>query len=332
MSARPEDVVIVGAGIAGLALGRALRARGIDPLIVDRSPQPPQQGTARAAWMIRTDVGDAAFEPLIRRGAELWRAGALGSFRRIGGFLLGQGEADDVSVHVPSAKGRGEFRPDDGIVDAASALLALRPPPSRFRGGVAIGALSRDRGEIVATTRDGALRASVLVNAAGAWAGEIGGIPVRPLKRHLAILSGANVPADAPWVWDVREGFYFRPHEAGLLTCACDEIDSAPGDASVDPEAIARIRELAARLQPGLGSLKVAASWAGQRCFAPDRRLVAGWDERLPGVFHLAGLGGHGITIAPALAELAAEAIARGITAPLPPALEPFAPARFAAP
>lgn len=324
-----KDILIVGGGIAGLSLARALRLRGLDPLVIDGSPAPPRQATARSAWMIRTDSEDPEIAALAEAGGVAWRSGRLGQFRASGCFLVGRGERDDVAEHVEAARGRGEWRSQDGIVEPSSALLALRPPPGRFVGGFPVDELRRERGGIVARGPRGELHAAIVVNAAGSRAAAIGRLPLRALKRHLVISSCRQVPAGAPFVWDVREHFYFRPHELGLMMCACDEIESLPGDHAIDPAAIACVVRTAERLQPGLGEHRVLAAWAGQRVFAADGRFVAGWDRREPGLFHLAALGGHGITVAPALAELAAEAIMRGPEAMPEPGLAPWDPMRL---
>ena len=49
--------------------------------------------------------------------------------------------------------------------------------------------------------------------------------------------------------------------------------------------------------------------WVGQRTFAPDRLPVLGFDARRPCLFHVAALGGHGVTLSHAVGALAAAAI-----------------------
>lgn len=46
--------------------------------------------------------------------------------------------------------------------------------------------------------------------------------------------------------------------------------------------------------------------WAGLRSFVADRSPVAGYDTQAEGFFWLAGQGGYGIQMAPALARTAA--------------------------
>jgi D-arginine dehydrogenase len=48
------------------------------------------------------------------------------------------------------------------------------------------------------------------------------------------------------------------------------------------------------------------------RTFAPDELFVVGPDPRLTGLYWVAGMGGHGITCAPVIGNLAADWIAEG--------------------
>ncbi len=53
----------------------------------------------------------------------------------------------------------------------------------------------------------------------------------------------------------------------------------------------------------------MARLWCGLRTFAPDRRFVLGPDPVRPGLFWVAGLGGHGMTSGLAVGQLAADLI-----------------------
>src|SRR5690606_23219434 len=97
-------------------------------------------------------------------------------------------------------------------------------------------------------------------------------------------------------VWHGREGLYFRPESGGLLMSVCEETQAEPGDYREDPARLEELAEKLERLQPGLADISIRTSWVGQRTFAPDRNFVIGFDPREAGLFHVCGLGGHGIT------------------------------------
>jgi glycine/D-amino acid oxidase-like deaminating enzyme len=175
---------------------------------------------------------------------------------------------------------------------------------------------------IVVRTPRGELEAEVLVNAAGAWAGEVGSVPLTPTNRHVFVtepLEGID-PA-WPFVWDVKAGLYFRPELGGLLLCPCDETPAAPGAYQEDPGLAELLQGRVRALQPGLPPYRIAYRWVGQRSFSSDRNLLLGFDPREPRLFHVAGLGGHGVTLSFALGRLAARLLLEG--APCPPEFHP---------
>jgi glycine/D-amino acid oxidase-like deaminating enzyme len=265
----------------------------------------------------------------VRAGAELHRSGTLAPFRRTGGFRVGEGLGDeDVSLHVPIARGRGVFQPDDGVVDVAR-LLATFLSGARVRTEAAVAAIERHRDELRVVLASGeSIRARVVVNAAGAWAGVLGGLPLEPRKRHVFLSTPRQAPESWPWTWDEDAGLYFRSERGALLLCGCDERAGEPGDNAVEPAAQDELLAKVERFQPGLLPLGIATSWAGQRTFAPDGRFVIGWDPRVDGLFWVAGLGGHGVTASPAIGAFAADLIARGPSHP-PRSAELLSPARL---
>jgi glycine/D-amino acid oxidase-like deaminating enzyme len=159
------------------------------------------------------------------------------------------------------------------------------------------------------------------VNAAGAWAQEVGRVaggldlPLRPLRRHLAWSAGP-FPPGLPWAWWADRPFYVRPESGGALLCPCDEGAVAPPargcQTETDAAVLAALAALARELAPGLGAAAFARSWSGLRTFAPDRRFVLGPDPRNPRLHWAAGLGGHGMTSGLAVGRLVAEGILGG--------------------
>jgi D-arginine dehydrogenase len=162
-------------------------------------------------------------------------------------------------------------------------------------------------------TRAGEFEAPVLVNATGAWADAVarqaGVAPVglQPMRR-----TAVTLPAPAgvdirswPLVIDIDEQFYFKPDAGQLLLSPANEDPMDPCDAAPDEMdvAIAVDRFETATTLP---VRKLNHRWAGLRSFVADRSPVAGFDAAADGFFWLAGQGGYGIQMAPALARAAA--------------------------
>jgi len=213
------------------------------------------------------------------------------------------------------------FCPTDGVVDIAMLLdVYLR---GAREGGTEI-LLGEEVQEVVVEggrvagvrTKVGTIRTRTVVNAAGAWAGDLARragarpIPLRPLRRHLVYTGPMDrVSRRWPYVWDVTHEIYFRPESEGLLLCPCDEDECEPRLPEADAAAVDLLHAKLSKHLPALSDIPVARSWAGLRVFAPDARFVIGPDPQLPGFFWAAGLGGHGVTASDAVGSLAADFI-----------------------
>ena len=346
-------IIIVGGGFAGVATAwHLVRSGPIPVVILERDLSWGQQSSGRNAGMIRTLIPRESVQRMALSSAAHIAAPPSdlpveGVFRKTGGIILGSGahvsrlrlaaersraagreviELEHLPKEVAGWVNDGDFEaafltPDDGVVDIHELLRGyLKGALARgaeFRGGVEVTDLLIEDGEVrgVQTNR-GPMEGKAVVNAAGAWAAEVGArgaaeeFGLEPRRRHLH--STGPVPGvhpDLPFVWNDTEGYYFRPESGGFLLSGCDETTLPPGDPPVDPEAE---DQLAAKLlshAPALADLPVRKRWAGLRTFAKDGLPILRWDPVLPGLFWLAALGGHGVTLSYAAAQEAAAAI-----------------------
>jgi len=233
----------------------------------------------------------------------------------------------------------------DGVLDVSAILAGF------LHGAQAAGAQLRPITRALELVResDGSVRglrvlapgsgaaeeiaADAVLLAGGAWAAEpaaASGLPLRlrPMRRHIRLTAPiAGVPADGPLVWIVGDEFYFRPCAGGLLTSACDESESEPGEGErADPAVERQISDKTARWLPEFAGAATARFWAAMRTFAADHRFVLGPDPRAAGLHWAAALGGHGITCGPEAGRIAAAAAAGAAPHPL---AEAFLPARL---
>ena len=193
----------------------------------------------------------------------------------------------------------------------------------KARGGMVstsaqVTALERDQGGWRITAGHESLRAELIVNAAGAWAGQMAALAgaqsvgLQPLKRTACLLDPPpGCRSDSwPMLLDVDEQFYLKPDAGKLLLSPADETPTAPCDAQPDEMDLAVAVD---RLESAttLCVTRLAAKWAGLRSFVADRTPVVGYDATQPSFFWLAALGGYGIQTAPALSRLAASLVLR---------------------
>lgn len=351
------DFLIVGAGIAGASIGYWL-APHARVILLERESQPGYHSTGRSAALFMESYGTAQvraltmtsrafFEqppagfsehPLLApRGAlivarhgeqalldEHWRilqavtprAAKLDAEaarrrlpvlrpERVLGAVL-EPDAADMDVH---AIHQGYLR---GIRRAGGRLVCGAEPDSIERVG--------DRWQVIAG--DARYEASVLVNAAGAWADAVAalagvrGIGIEARRRSAFVF---EPPADLeiehwPMAIGAAEDWYLKPDARMLLGSPANADPVPPQD--VQPEefdialAIHRIEEMTT-----LSIRRPARTWAGLRSFVADGDLVGGFDPEAPGFFWVAAQGGYGIQTSAAMGEACA-ALARGLPIP----------------
>jgi glycine oxidase len=172
----------------------------------------------------------------------------------------------------------------------------------------------------------GYVAAGAVINAAGAWAARVRGIPpacvppVEPVKgQMLAIEIPKAFMRRTTWV----PGAYFVPRQDGRLLVGATS-ERAGYDARVTAGALASLLEAAVTAAPALGEFSVTETWAGLRPATPDERPFLG-PTPLAGYYLATGHYRNGILLAPVTAKLLADVLETGLcTAVAPFALERF--------
>lgn len=352
MAAQVEayDIIVIGAGMAGASVA-AMLAKETRVLLLESENQPGYHTTGRSAALYTCAYGPPVIRALTRASGQFFhnpqsrfvghallrRRGALfvadvkqmetlatleqelnGAVRRldatqahdcmpllrqdyVAAALLDETAADiDVmAVHQHYLK---SFQEAGGVLRAPAGVLAMGHDGSRWR----------------VDTAQGEFSATIVVNAAGAWADVVaqmaGAKPVGlvPMRRTAMLVSPPDQPVsdDWPMVVDADEQFYLKPDAGKLLISPADETPSPPCDAQPEEMDVAVCID---RIETAfdLAVRRIDHKWAGLRSFVADRCPVVGFDDEVPGFFWLAGQGGYGIQSAPALARVAA-ALLRG--------------------
>lgn len=344
---RQADVIVIGAGIAGASIAAEL-ATSLDVVLLEREGQPGYHTTGRSAALFSQIYGPPPIRALSRASAGfLWSppdgfaTHPLLAPRRV--LMTGrQDQTEAVARAFEDVRGRGDVELMTGA-DARRLMPLLRAEHSvavlaendaadidvhalhhgylrRFKeaGGTLetareVEALERDAHGWRLETRNGSYRATVVVNAAGAWADEIarmaGAAPVGlvPKRRTAMVVDGPDGLVDDAWamVVDIDEQFYLKPDAGRLLISPADETPSPPCDAQPEELDIAICID---RIEQAfdLEIRHIVNKWAGLRSFVADKVPVVGFDRDVPGFFWLAGQGGYGIQSSPAVARLAA--------------------------
>lgn len=320
------DFAIIGAGIAGAAMARALAVEGIDAVVVE-AVRPGASASGNRAALVTPRL-DAGAGPLAALAAQaLTRAAAL--YAEVEGAVIAKGvlqlEGQDRDSPRFDKIAAQPIWPEGAVtrLDRADASQALGEPTDR--GALDLSqALVIEPAQAIAAwlgatplvqakvaqldpTPDGwslldgegqvVLEAQAVVLAAGhaikALAPEL---DLRPVRGQTSTAAVALTSSPCAW------GGYLIPTRDGLLFGATHD----RGDTSDDVREADHARNLAtlAKVRPELATALADQPLDGRaavRATTPDRLPVCG--DLRPGLFVLGGLGSRGFSFAPLLAE-----------------------------
>ena len=331
-------VVVVGAGVLGLAVAAEAAARGARCTVFD--PAPLGENASGVAAGMLAPAFESTLDPLcadrfelFRAARDLWpsfadrhglpppdRSGAVWidpSGRRdpadVAGRLRTRGAQADVlsgealTQRVPGiAAGEGVFTPDDWRIEVGGTLEALLE--SLLRQGGELRRVRVDELSEHCVVGDGtATSADAVVVCAGPSTAAFGTAApelavLRPVKGEI-LRFDAYAPAPAAPVVRAPE-VYLVPSRAGLLAGAT----MTEGAADLEPTAAAgrSLHRAAAAVLPGLEGA-AATHRVGVRAATPDGLPLAGRSRS--GVWLAAGARRNGWLLAPLVARIVADGL-----------------------
>jgi sarcosine oxidase subunit beta len=348
------DVVIIGAGIMGASCAYRLSERGLKVAILEAQGSPAMGSTGRSVAGVRVQFTEEVNIRLSWESIQEYQHfqdlyGEDAGYRPIGYLLLVPPER--LAVHMdgfslqerigvpvqvlPVEKAQNlvqfdptdiasiTYGPADGIVDPhlvtfaylrlakeQGALLHLETPLTRAHR---VGNSWR-----VETSR-GTFEADYLVNAAGAWAGEVATragleVPIHPVRRMVFATAPASWHHSYPLTIDLKSGFYLRS-EGKRILFGRSNLDEPPGfTEGMDWDWLEPTLQVGVERFPWLAEIGLdrQACWWGYYEVTPDHNPILG---RLPAVenwINVAGFSGHGVQQAPMVGRLIAEEIVLG--------------------
>lgn len=354
------DVVIVGGGCMGASVAYYLAARGVtNVVLLEREPQLGTGSTGRNAGGVRHQFSHPAnialskesialferFEDEIGSPIDFWQDGYLfllssdaevEAFQRNVALQRAHGidvewlSAEQAAALCPGLSVDGvvgaTFCGRDGIADPNGvtqgfARAAQAAGVEIRRGEEAIGIHTAGGRVTGVTTARGTIATGSVVNAAGAWAGQVGrlagiDIPITPERRHIFIAQPqgggswddpahrGKTPSSRLMVIDFASTFYFHREGAGLLFGMGDP-DERPGfDITVRWDFLPAVIDVAVKRLPALADAAVSHAWAGLYEMTPDHNPIIGPSPDVSGLFTIAGFSGHGFQHAPAAGRI----------------------------
>ena len=342
MSNPTTDIAIIGGGIAGISAAARL-SHHASVTLFEGEDRLGYHASGRSAAAFVEDYGNSVVRSLNSASATYLRDENGGVLSPRGMLLVAKAGDRDQFEHEHREFGLGTI----SVIEARHKIPILNPEMVQYAGfrediydidtdlllqnfrreALKNGAEIHIKSQVTAlsygdqrwtiTTPNAVYRATILVNAAGAWAdplAQMAGLDplsITPYRRSMA-----RIPAPAghdvsswPFMDEVGEAWYAKPDAGQLIVSPCEEHATHPHDAWADDmvlaEGLARYEQMVTAPVS-----RMSANWAGLRSFAPDRALVIGHAPQQPAFFWLVGQGGYGFQTCVAASQLTADLIA----------------------
>ena len=355
MASISADVAIVGGGLMGCCSAYFLRRRGRSVVVIDKGSACSAASGVNFGNLRLQGRAPQEF-PLSLRSQAIWEdlAGLTGEDCAIvpcGHLYLGFAASDqpkleraahdaraaglDVELlEGPAARRRwpvlsravtgASWSKRDAVADPAIAS------PAVVRLAQRAGARLLEHTKVIAVERIGtgfALRTEQgdtvtcgqVVNAAGAWAGDIArqiGEPVPMFAAGPPLFTITPESAyTGPSLHAVDGTLLLRPGRNGEAVAGSFprvRADVATGTATVPGDRVERGLARLAEVVPGLGRIRAGRIWSGVEGYLPDMLPVIGWSKTTPGLLHAFGFSGHGFQLAPGVGAVVADLIVDG--------------------
>lgn len=347
------DVLLIGAGIIGAACAYRLGERGLKVRILEAASAPAMGSTGKSAAGVRVQFSEPTNILLSWESIQEYRQMPEAAYRPIGYlFLVPESEwpqhhkavelqrslgvsveelcledAQHIVEFNPKGLAGATYGPADGVVDPHGITMEY------LRRSRTLGVELHLEAELLRAFRQGQVwrvetrratfEAPYILNAAGAWAGEVGKrarleIPVQPARRLVFATAPTGWKHNYPLTIDLASGFWFRS-EGERVIFGKSNLAEVGFSTGMDWAWLEPTLEAGLDRFPWLAktALDRKASWWGYYEVTPDHNPILG---RMPGVegwVNACGFSGHGVQQAAAVGRLMAEEITEGRAATL---------------
>ncbi len=332
---KTTDVLIIGAGINGLAIAIDLRLRGATVRILSRNSK--EVATLAAAGMLAPgaeQLPPGAMAELAERSLRLypewvrkietltelnvgyWSCGILAPVYRVPekteGFWLDSAGIQLIQPGLGTEVVGGYWYPEDGQVDPRELfkglLKAVEILGIELREGVKVEAIAQRQSQVeTVRTNEGDFYAQTYVLTAGAWSSQLYPLPVSPVKGQMLALempTGGELPLQRV-IYGPQT--YLVPRQNGRLIVGAtsEKVGYQPHNT---PQGIQTLLNNAIRLYPPLQDWPLESFWWGFRPGTPDELPILG-KSNCDNLILATGHYRNGILLAPVTAALIANLI-----------------------
>jgi sarcosine oxidase len=331
------DVVVVGAGLLGLASARALTRRGRAVIVLEQEHVGHQAGGSKGSCRVfRLGYDDPEYVDLAMRARGFWAEledecgqallhpsphltfgpglDAVRQAMRSAGAHSELLPADEARARFPEVATGGPalLEPESCVISADGALRALAAAAGEVRAGVTVTGLSDDGRRVTVRTTTGPVTAGAAIVCAGPWtSGLLAGtgiaVPGAATMEQVGYLAAGPSAMPIFICYDIEVPYglpvpgstlYKIGFHHGGPPADPDRLDQGP-----DQDLTAQLARLARRYLPGLRPDLVRI----ERCVydnSPDEDFIV---DRIGRVVIGSGTSGHGFKFGPLLGEWLAD-------------------------
>lgn len=364
---RKSDVVVIGAGVIGSSIAYHLARQKLQVTLLERKePASGSSGACDGLVFLQSKKPGIHLELAMesrRRFDKLARCLPISiEYRKTGGMVVIETESEmaameqyvasqqriGLDVRLLNARQTRQMEPglSEQVLGAAYSPLDGQVNPIALTLGFMLGAralgahlvcgaevqgIDIRAGRVSGVITDmGNFETDIVVNAAGAYAPEIGKmvgltIPIKPrrgqilvtepcppLIRHCMISASYIAAKYNPEIASKRDdGMSMEQTEKGNLLLGSTR-EFAGYDNQVTTRGLKHIAEKSIHILPVLEKVKIIRAFAGLRPYTPDGLPVLGPVGKISGFIMAAGHEGDGIALSPITGELIAQWIAEG--------------------
>lgn len=351
------DILVIGGGLHGLSAALQCARRGKRVVVVERAFVGRHASGASAAG-VRTLGRHPEDLEISLEACQYWNniealVGDGCGYVRCGQLRIAETEAQmaelDASVGRLTARGYTHERlierdellrlvpalnraamgaiwvEQDGAADPHRTLRAFRNACEAagvtIYEGEGVVEMTQAQGFWTLRTRNLSFTAEVVVNAAGAWAHQIGALAGDPFelqaKASMMIVTERVAPFIGPVLSAAGRALSFKQTDQGTLVIG----GGVQGRPLLDLEhtetdfiRLSNTGRTLTDLFPGIGPVMINRVWSGLEALTANHLPVIGFSTEVPGLIHVYGFSGHGFQPVPAVGFAVADLAVTGHT------------------
>lgn len=365
------DVVIIGGGLIGSSTALHLAMRGLTVLVLEKDSPGRHASGVNAGGLRRLNRHPAEI-PLAVVAAQMWRdiqslVGNDCDVQLRGQVRIAENAADLQKLSERAALVRslgfdheqlidrdrlyqlvpdlaphcvgGLYTAGDGFARPYHALTAFRRKAEslgvEYRSGCRVTQIEQSGSSLQIVTTPARVNAPILVNCAGAWAGQVCNYLAEPVPLEVGapmMMVTERLPHFLdPVVGAASRKLSFKQMQNGTVLIGGAHLATHDMERETTDINFSKLAESSRTVQdlfPKMANVRIVRTWAGLEAFMPDRIPVIGASARWPNVYHAFGFSAHGFQLSPVIGRIVAELILDGQSS-LP--IEPFSIRRFQA-